>query len=37
VSESAASMILNGDRALTLVHVRKFAEHFKVSTPLLVG
>ncbi len=37
VSESAASMILHGDRALTLDHVRKLAEHFKVSTALFVG
>jgi HTH-type transcriptional regulator/antitoxin HigA len=37
VSESAASMILKGDRALTLVHVRKLAERFKVSTELFVG
>jgi HTH-type transcriptional regulator/antitoxin HigA len=37
VSESGASMILNGDRALTLAHVRKLAERFKVSTALFVG
>ena len=37
VSESAASMILKGDRALTLDHVRKLAERFKVSTALFVG
>ena len=37
VSESSASMILKGDRALTLAHVRKLAEHFKVSTALFVG
>ena len=37
VSESAASMILKGDRALTLDHVRKLAEKFKVSTALFVG
>ena len=37
VSESAASMILKGDRALTLAHVRKLAERFKVSTALFVG
>jgi len=37
VSESAASMILKGDRALTLDHVRKLAERFKVSTSLFVG
>lgn len=37
VSESAASMILKGDRALTLNHVRKLAERFKVSTALFVG
>ncbi|MBI3411559.1 MAG: helix-turn-helix domain-containing protein [Planctomycetes bacterium] len=37
VSESAATMILKGDRALTLDHVRKLAERFKVSTALFVG
>ena len=37
VSESAASMILKGDRALTLDHVRKLAARFKVSTALFVG
>lgn len=37
VSPSAASMILKGDRALTLHHVRKLAERFKVSTALFVG
>lgn len=37
VSESAASMILKGDRALTLNHVRKLAQRFKVSTALFVG
>src|SRR5437773_4031201 len=37
VSESAASMILKGDRALTLDHVRKLAGRFKVSTALFVG
>jgi antitoxin component HigA of HigAB toxin-antitoxin module len=37
VSESAASMILKGDRALTLDPVRKLAERFKVSTSLFVG
>lgn len=37
VSESAASMILKGDRSLTLDHVRKLAERFKVSTALFVG
>ena len=37
VSPSAASMILKGDRALTLDHVRKLAERFKVSTALFVG
>lgn len=37
VSESAASMILKGDRALTLNHVRKLAERFQVSTALFVG
>ena len=37
VSESAASMILKGDRGLTLNHVRKLAERFKVSTALFVG
>jgi len=37
VSESAASMILKGDRALTLDHVRKLAERFKVSAALFVG
>src|SRR5580693_2429997 len=30
VSESAASMILKGDRSLTLDHVRKLAERFQV-------
>ena len=37
VPESAASMILTGDRALTLAHVRKLAARFKVSTALFVG
>jgi HTH-type transcriptional regulator/antitoxin HigA len=37
VSESAASMILNGDRSLTLDHVRKLAERFRVSASLFVG
>ncbi len=37
VSESGASMILKGDRALTLPHVRKLADRFKVSTALFVG
>ena len=37
VSESAASMILKGDRALTLDHVRILADHFKVSPALFVG
>ena len=37
VSESGASMILSGARALTLAHVRKLAERFKVSTALFVG
>jgi HTH-type transcriptional regulator / antitoxin HigA len=37
VSESAASMILKGDRALTLDHVRKLAERFRVSAALFVG
>ena len=37
VSESAASMILKGDRALTLDHVRKLADRFRVSTALFVG
>ncbi|MGI8979486.1 MAG: helix-turn-helix domain-containing protein [Pirellulaceae bacterium] len=37
VSESAASMILKGDRSLTLDHVRKLAERFQVSTALFVG
>jgi HTH-type transcriptional regulator/antitoxin HigA len=37
VSGSAASMILKGDRALTLDHVRKLAVRFKVSTSLFVG
>ena len=37
VSESAASMILKGDRSLTLDHVRKLAERFHVSTALFVG
>ncbi len=37
VSESAASMILKGDRGLTLDHVRKLAERFQVSTALFVG
>ena len=37
VSESAASMILKGDRALTLDHVRKLAKRFHVSTALFVG
>jgi HTH-type transcriptional regulator/antitoxin HigA len=37
VSESAASMILKGDRALTLDHVRRLAERFRVSTALFVG
>ena len=37
VSEPAASMILKGDRALTLDHVRKLAARFKVSTALFVG
>ncbi|MCI0680507.1 MAG: hypothetical protein L0Y71_00265 [Gemmataceae bacterium] len=36
-AQSAASMILKGDRALTLDHVRKLAERFKVSTALFVG
>lgn len=37
VSESAASMILRGERGLTLDHVRKLAERFKVSAALFVG
>ena len=37
VSESAASMILKGDRGLTLDHVRTLAERFQVSTSLFVG
>jgi HTH-type transcriptional regulator/antitoxin HigA len=37
VSASAASMILKGDRSLTLDHVRKLAERFQVSTALFVG
>jgi antitoxin component HigA of HigAB toxin-antitoxin module len=37
ISESAASMILKGDRALTLDHVRKLAGRFKVSAALFVG
>lgn len=37
VTESAASMILKGDRALTLGHIRKLAERFKVSAALFVG
>ena len=37
VSESAASMILKGDRALTLDHVHKLADRFKVSTAVFVG
>ena len=37
VSPSAASMILKGDRALTLDHVRKLAARFKVSAALFVG
>jgi len=37
VSESAASMILKGDRALTLDHVRRLAARFKVSAALFVG
>ena len=37
VSESAAAMILKGDRALTLHHVRILAERFQVSTSLFVG
>ncbi len=37
VSESAASMILKGDRGLTLDHVRRLAERFQVSTALFVG
>lgn len=36
VSESAASMILKGDRGLTLGHVRKLAERFQVRTALFV-
>lgn len=31
------TMILKGDRALTLAHVRKLAERFKVSTAVIVG
>jgi len=37
VSESAASMILKGDRAPMPVHVRKLAERFKVSSAHFVG
>jgi antitoxin component HigA of HigAB toxin-antitoxin module len=37
VSESAASMILKGDRSLTVGHVRKLAARFKVSAGLFVG
>ena len=37
VSESAASMILKGDRSLSLEQVRKLAERFQVSTALFVG
>jgi antitoxin component HigA of HigAB toxin-antitoxin module len=36
VSESAAAMILKGERALTLDHVRELAEQFQVSTALFV-
>ena len=37
VSESAAAMILKGERALALDHVRELAERFQVSTALFVG
>ena len=37
VSESAASMILKGDRALTLDHIRKFAERLRVRAALFVA
>jgi antitoxin component HigA of HigAB toxin-antitoxin module len=37
VSEAAASMILKGERALTVDQVRKLAKRFKVSTALFVG
>ena len=37
VTESAASMILKGDRNLTLEHIRTLANHSKVSTALFVG
>jgi HTH-type transcriptional regulator/antitoxin HigA len=37
VSDSAASMILKGDRNLTLDHVRKLAERLNVTTALFVG
>ena len=37
VSESAGTMILTGERTLTLDQVRKLAERFKVSTDLFVG
>jgi HTH-type transcriptional regulator / antitoxin HigA len=36
VSESAASMILKGDRALTINHVRRLSDRFKVSAALLI-
>jgi antitoxin component HigA of HigAB toxin-antitoxin module len=37
VSESAAAMILKGERALTLDRVRELAERFQVSTAFFVG
>jgi antitoxin component HigA of HigAB toxin-antitoxin module len=37
VSESAASMILKGDRALTLEHVRKLAKRPRSVQPFLLG
>jgi HTH-type transcriptional regulator/antitoxin HigA len=35
-SRNLGSMILRGDRNLTLTHVRKLAAHFKVSPELFV-
>jgi len=34
---SMGSKILNGDRALTLDHVQKLADHFSVRAELLIG
>jgi HTH-type transcriptional regulator/antitoxin HigA len=36
VHQSMGSKILKGDRALTVEHLRKLCEHFKVSSALFI-